>query len=294
MVPVGVSNAAMVEDTIISDTYRVNRHSSSTPNDKYCAIRIRSGDRLSLSNDLMNLSRTGLDADRSFIIQTESRIDFQLVYVRSEFQTATASGWYETERNKMRASMSFEFQQILVTDEGMESRIFELKIEFTASEFKSTSIMSFEEKEDILDLVRRLIESLRDVVKDDEKILSGVIFDFDDYRDVANVDEGRLLKTLESLVRMIILHTRFLTAIKGEKDMESVILHPERRSTARVVIKEEKLKGMNFNITVREFIPAQNVITAKDKSPSHIADKSFSSASVQAEEKSHREIRPPT
>jgi hypothetical protein len=294
MFPVGVSNVAMSEDTVVSGNYRVNRHPSLIPNDNCSVIDNPCRDRLSLSDDLKNLSRTGLDADRSFLVQTESRIDFQLAYIRGAFQTATASGWYSEEQNVMHASMSLEFQQTVVTDEGMESRIFELKIEFTAVEFKSISMTSFEEKEDILDLVRRLIEALRDVVKDDEKILSGVIFDFDDYRDVVNVDEGRLLKTLESLVRMIVLYTRLLAAIKGEKDTESVVLHPERRSTSGVLIEEKELNGMNFKITVRECISEQNVITPNDESPKNITGKFLASASVQAEDKSNREKRPPT
>ncbi|GEM_PF-2338662 len=215
------------------------------------------------------LSRSGLDVERSFVERTGEAIDFQLVYSRSRLESLSANGYFAQEREECHLSLQYVFHQDIVVDGRTERRVFAMELSFTATHVQSLRVSPFEGKEDILQLVQRLILDMMDIIQDDETKLAGVIFDFEDVQDIARIEDGRLLQKLEALIRLVIVHTHILESMDSKKDEEAVVLHPKRIKVVGVKEEKQEVAFSSFHMEIRQLENVSSALSAPDETGDH-------------------------
>ena len=215
------------------------------------------------------LSRSGLDVERSFVKRTGEAVDFQLVYSTSQLESLSASGYFAQERKECHLSLRYVFHQDIVVNGHTERRVFEMELSFTATRVQSLRVSPFEEKEDILQLVQRLILDMMDIIQDDDTKLAGVIFDFEDVQDIARIEDGRLLQKLEALIRLVIVHTHILESMDGKNDEEAVVLHPKRIKAVGVKEEKQEVAFSSFHMEIRQLEHLSSPLSPSDETGDH-------------------------
>ena len=215
------------------------------------------------------LSRTGLDVERSFVERAGETIDFQLVYSRSRLKSLSANGYFAQEREECHLSLRYVFHQDIVVDGRTERRVFAMELSFTATHVQSLRVSPFEEKEDILQLIQRLILDMMDIIQDDGTKLAGVIFDFEDVQDIARIEDGRLLQKLEALIRLVIVHTHILESMDGKKNEESVVLLPKRIKAVGVKEEKQEVAFSSFHMEIRQLEDVSSPLSPSDETGDH-------------------------
>ena len=209
-------------------------------------------DTASLSRWGEALSRSGLDLENSTLSRSQEQFSFQLDYSSEKFTSLSAQGLYARSSRELNLSFSYSFQQEVMVDGKSYMKSFEANFSFTARHVEETSISPYSKKEDIMDLVNRMLESIRDISKDDDKKLIGVLLDKEDVRDLAAVEDGKLLKEIESLVRMVILHSRMMEFMKGESEGDGGVLYPKRQVEEGIDMEHQEMSIENFQMEIKE------------------------------------------
>lgn len=209
-------------------------------------------DTVEISPQVALLSRAGLDIANSKIEFLDSRMDFNLEFKSSAFERLSANGYYAEERKELNLSLNFVFQKVEVVDGQAHKRIFEANLSFRASEVNTMSVSPFGKKEDIMQLVRRLIDGIADVARDDTKKLGGVILDPEDFKEIAAIDHGRLAKKLHLLAQWVMLYTNIIKTMKEGKEAEIVSLHPDRKKYSGIKIQETSMTINDFHLEIKD------------------------------------------
>lgn len=209
-------------------------------------------DTADISPQAMLSSIAGLDFDNSNVEYLESRLDFDLEFKSSAFERLSASGYYAEERRELNLSLNFMFQKEVDVDGQTQTRLFEANLSFSASNVKTFSISPFEKKEDVMELVRRVIKSLSMVSQEDDQILGGVLIDPEDFTEIAAIDNGELAQALYSLIQSIMLYTNIMKEMKEDQGSELVVLCPERRKYFGLEMQENSHEIKNLHLEIKD------------------------------------------
>ena len=207
-------------------------------------------DRIDIADPSALLSRTGLNVSESSAVRCASGLNFRLAFEAESFSRLSAQGYFSFERKEIHLSLRGFVEEAV---EGGENQMHLVEYQLSCSILRaeSISISKFEKKENIMHLVRRLLCDLADVACDDDKKLAGVILDFEDFRELSAVDDGRLLGKVEALIQMIIVSARMMEIMKGSKDQEDVVLYPKRIKIGGTVTEKTGLTFTDFHMEIR-------------------------------------------
>jgi hypothetical protein len=199
------------------------------------------------------LSRSGLNVSESSAVRCAFGFNFRLAFEAEAFSRLSAQGYFSFEKKEIHLSLR-GFVEETVEGEESQKRFIEFQLSCSVLHAESISISKFEKKENIMELVRRLLYDLVDVACDDDKKLAGVILDFKDFRELSAVDGGRLLEKVEALIRMIIVSAHVLNEVKGAKDRDEVVLYPKRIKACGPVAEKRKLSNTDFSMKIRNVV----------------------------------------
>lgn len=197
------------------------------------------------------LSRSGLNKDRSSVSRFDSRMEFHLEYESHKAEYLTADGYYSSERQELSLSLNFAWEEQHIVDGRIETRSFEFNLSLKAESVKTTSVQPFQKKEDIMHFVRRLLNDLRKIHQSDDKKLAGVHLDHEDFKELSAIDNGRLLKEVMAMVQMMIMHAQLKDAMEKE-EKSPITLYPEREKFEGVIEESKEMSLSDFQLEYRE------------------------------------------
>ncbi len=203
-----------------------------------------------LSPTAVLLSEEGLDFSTSSVEALSLGMDFRLEFTSGSVEKLTASGSYSEETRSLHMSWHFTFQKEVAVEGGTELRTFEADLQVSISQVDRKTVTRFSHKEDIIALVRRLMEDIQEIAADDKRILGGVVLDYHDFRELFALDHGKMARDLLALIELTITLAR-LKQMLGEQPKEAVILRPERRETEGMTVSEESMTVEHFRLQIR-------------------------------------------
>jgi hypothetical protein len=221
-----------------------------------------------LSLPAILLSEEGLDFQTSSIEKSLERLDFHLEFNSGTVEHLSASGYYSEETKSLDITWSLSFQGEVEVDGRTELHTFEAKIQMHVDQVVQQSVSSYVQKEDILSLVRRLLQDLHEIAMDEDQALGGVVLEYADFQELFAVDNGRLAHDLMALIELTIMLARLRQMLDG--NVEEVILSPEREETRGVLANEVNMVVESFQLEIRD-VTAELSTTAAESQPAALS-----------------------
>jgi hypothetical protein len=219
-------------------------------------------DSLSLSDTGMELARSGIDLNRSFVKRSNGSLDFQLEFNSQRTETLSATGYYSEETQEIQMSLSFRYQEEVIVDGRKETHWFEANLNVKASQVRQTSVSVSEEKEDILKVVRRIVEHIGEARDRKNTRLAGVVFDHEDFMDLVMVDGGRAANMLAGLVSMVVNYSYFLKRMEEGEDIQDVVLFAKRGHNLRIDRETNKMAFQEVSLSITD-ITASDLVSSQ-------------------------------
>ncbi len=209
-----------------------------------------------LSPGAIFLSGEGLNLSTSTAELTELSMSFGLEFTSSSVEHLSVAGYYSEETDSLNLSWHFTFQKEVKVGDHTKLRTFEADLSVSISQVDTRSVTPYVHKEDIMSLVRRLLDDIQELAADDNKILGGVVLDYEDFREIFALDDGKLAHNLMALINLTILLARLRQMLDGSK--ETVILHPERAKTEGLEVTESSMRLENVQLEIRAVTAADS------------------------------------
>ena len=177
--------------------------------------------------------------------------EFEFNYSENYNLRITGSGITYNDSYELDVKAEFTFQSG-TAGHGVQAKFFKASLSFHVSVNRNLSVNPFEKKEDILSLVRRVVNTVIRTVLDKDKDLAGIIFDPEDYKELAALQHGAFLKKFEAVIQSIIISTKVLHMIKGEKQGDQILILPKRAKSGGVNIEYSEAKAWDFSLKIEE------------------------------------------
>jgi hypothetical protein len=196
------------------------------------------------------LSEEGLDFSASAVEKVATGMDLNLEFSPSSVERLTASGYYLEESETMHLAWHVRYQREEIVNGRAEVRTYEADLRVNVTQVSRKTVSAYVQKEDIMSLVRRLMEGIHEIAADDSKALGGVVLDYSDFREIFAIDNGRLAHDLMALIELTIMLARLRQILEG--DMEEVVLAPQREETRGLVVTESNMRVESFQLEIRD------------------------------------------
>jgi hypothetical protein len=196
------------------------------------------------------LSEEGLDFESSSIDRDSAATHFNLEFTSHSMERVTASGYYSEETKSLDITWHVTYQREVEVDGSTQQRTYEAEIRVHLSKVETVDVSTYVQKEDILSLVRRLLQGLNEIIADEDKVLGGVVLNFADIQELFAIDDGRLAHDLMALIELTIMLSRLRHMLEGDEDV--VFLAPERGETRGVNVHEVESVVESFQLEIRD------------------------------------------
>ncbi|MGE5458210.1 MAG: hypothetical protein ACM3RX_07635, partial [Methanococcaceae archaeon] len=169
-----------------------------------------------------NLFASQLDISQSNASKTDSLLDFSLSFGASSSEKLTASGYYNTSEKKFSLSMKYSFQKTIDENGTKKTKNFVANIDLKANVKKDFSAESVNNKEDIVDFVRRMVDDVLKFTNDDTKLVKGVVLGEQDIKEIASLSNGEIGKMIIAIISTAIFASQMKSLNKNGKKLENV------------------------------------------------------------------------
>jgi hypothetical protein len=161
-------------------------------------------DQLLLSEALQQLRATGLDLNRSGVVQDETQFNFNLQFEDEQVRMLTSNGFFDAHSQSMKMDLSFRSAVTYVDPKTGEERqeLFEFNFRMELSNTSALMGESDVEKEDILRFARKILDKIAKLSAEGKQI-DGLELEEEDLRDLGAVEDGRLLRGILNLIHLI-------------------------------------------------------------------------------------------
>lgn len=199
--------------------------------------------------------QSGLDASSSVTEISKDKLQFNLSYIGSEQEILSASGHYFRKEQSLEINFTYRFHRLVVTKDRQEWKNFELNFSLQAQQVEERSLQPFEEKEDVIEFIRRLANEIMNVSADEKKKLVGVILNKQDIRDIVSLEKGRIAKLLFTLISSVLMLEEMRHTADKKDEAEQVILYPHRMETEGITLDTKTDRQITMNLTLQEISP---------------------------------------
>ena len=206
----------------------------------------------------VRLSEENLDFARSSATTTSTELEFKLEFTSSSLERLSAEGYYAEASQSLSLALRYTFEREITIEARTRVRTFEASLDIQVSRLQYSAASALTRKEDIMALVRRLLNDISRVAANDGKGLDGVVIDRDDFLDIAAVDSGRLANKLEALIQLTVMLAH-LKQLLDDKTADGAILTPQREEIRGVQVVELQERLESFQLVIRD-ITAESVL----------------------------------
>lgn len=163
----------------------------------------------------------------TFPITNGAQVDFSLEHVENVHESFSLSGTIRQEHSfslKIVFVQKFEFGN----DSPSSAQGTKLTLELQGSFSRSLESRSILKKEDILTFVRKLISRIQELSLEKDTLITGVVFETSDLKEIAELEHGDILKALYQLIESVNMLVRMRKLQEKAEPEQLVILHPQR------------------------------------------------------------------
>ncbi len=204
-------------------------------------------DKLALSEPLQSLKDTGIDLAKSTFVEQAGMFNFDLRYTDEQIKNVSANGCYDSRSQSLKVDFSF-CSALSVTDAstGQEHQeLFQFDFHLEASRIQSVRTEHKVVKEDIIQFARKIVGAISKLHAEGKSV-DGLVLDKEDLKELAAVDDGKLLKSIMALISL--MHS--VNQMLG-RNGEHVLLKPERAKTEYDEQQGQDIRSFNMSLSVR-------------------------------------------
>ena len=194
------------------------------------------------------LWESGLDPEHVDALVALERQDFQLEVASSDTERLTAAGHFSERTQTLNIAWNYSFQQAVFTKGQARLRTFEAKLNISVFRVSRKTASPFLRKEDIMSLVRGLMDKLRSLMMDDGTGQGSVVLSRQDLQALMARDHGRLVVHLLELIDLTIMLARLKQLLEGGKPAGSQADEQEGSVTSAVNEQNTYLKKVAVEV----------------------------------------------
>jgi len=176
------------------------------------------------------LAEEGLEFNRSSVSSTAEHLKFKLYFAHQESEKLMTDGNYSRSSRTPDLNLQYVYRATDNDSHPPARRSFEVQIHLTASEVRSKTFSPFTAKENIMSPVHRLLGDLQALAQGVDVSLGRVELRQEDLAELYTQDRGRLARSLENLIQLIMLMARLKEILEG--DQPDLAPEPAREETA--------------------------------------------------------------
>ncbi len=196
------------------------------------------------------LHQQGLDPATSGISVSQTTMEFDLHYSAKSTERLTARGYYSEKTQTLEVNFSFSFQQEVTGETGTEIKTYEGELTLILEQVERQSLSTHVEREDIMTFLRRLLSEIAELVGDDEQSLGSVVLRSEDFMEMVNLGDGRLVTKLMALIQMAVTQAQMKRLLDGGGEL--AVLAPIRKEESVAVIYNYLEQIRQFSLTMHE------------------------------------------
>lgn len=220
------------------------------------------------------LCQAGVDLSRSEVIEHAEVIHFQIFFEDSEVTNLSSSGYYNARTNHLNVDFSFQAQPRVVDEnKNVRKETFQFDLHLEADRVLTHWANFSVRKEDIREFALGIVNEIARLQSQGKQI-DGLILNDEDFRDLASLDGGKILKKIMELIYLLKQVNRF-----NYQDREHVILAPERERTVMIETGFYRSESIKFSLEVH-------------KASQHTADSDVESFSLPKQSVARADIAP--
>ncbi|MHC1727231.1 MAG: hypothetical protein AB9866_14695 [Syntrophobacteraceae bacterium] len=211
------------------------------------ATGVGSSDTLALSEPLQALRDIGVDLTNSSFSNAARMFSFNLQYTDEQIKNVSANGYYDYRSQSLQVDFSFcsalSIKDPATGEEHQE--LFQFDFHMEASQIQTVRGDHKEVKEDILQFARRIFGEISKLHAEGKSI-DGLVLDSEDLKELASVDDGRLLKSIVLIIDLL----RNVDRMRGQNG-DHVLLKPERGTAQIDERQEQREQSFSMSLSVR-------------------------------------------
>ncbi len=205
-------------------------------------------DVLALSEPMQVLRYIGLNLTDSSFSEQAMMFSFDLQYTDEQIKNVSANGYYDYRSQSLKVDFSF-LAALSVTDPGTgEERreLFQFDFHLEATKVQTVYGDHREVKEDILQFARRIFGEISKLHAQGKSI-DGLVLDNEDLKELAAVDDGRVLKSIMLIIDLLRNVDRMI-----DRNREHVLLKPERGKALIDERREQTEQSFSISLSVKQ------------------------------------------
>ncbi len=165
----------------------------------------------------------------------------------------TANGVYYSKKKKIKTLLNFTYQKEVLENGVKTLKTFEVKTELSYTLKDERSAETKKSKESIVDFVKRIIDRVIEIEKEDKSLIAGIVLDKEDLKDILSFDDEKGNgKNLKDLIYMLVSFMQLKQLIDKDKDKEQVLYTPKRKEEIVTEINKNKEEDFEFNLSIKE------------------------------------------
>ena len=205
-------------------------------------------DAVAVSDLSRNLSQ--IDLKLSNIKKEEEKLDFYLKFNSKKAESLSLDGYFKEKEKSFEFRFSYQFQRELTINGKKVTKNYEAMLKFK-SEFKQAeSVKKQVIKEDIMDFVRRLVDTVVKTYNDENKVIKSISLNKEDMEELTNSkDNAKLLEAIYTLLQSIYTFQKLKDSAKN-RQKEEINLFMERETTNQISFE----RASNFSYSMEMII----------------------------------------
>jgi len=239
----------------LSPKYHIYYNSTLNPNNESESTKKNTQkDSLVLSQLAQGLSQFPFDLSSSTASIKDDTINFNINYSDDTIFNMSATGFYSLRERKMESKFSFTYQKEVTEGDITKTKQFAVDITTSFSIKNEVSKQTNKSKETVMDFMKRIVDRVIEITKDDKKILTGIAFDDEDIKDIMSNDigDGKIGKSLKELLYMILSFAMVKEMQNKDKDAEHILLTPKRKIEEVTKLEKNDSEDYEMNMNIKE------------------------------------------
>ncbi|MEN6440014.1 MAG: hypothetical protein ABFD97_15670 [Syntrophobacter sp.] len=210
-------------------------------------VRAGNSDTLALSQPYQALRDIGVDLTNSTFREEAQMFNFNLQYTDERLKNVSANGYYDSRSQSLQVDFSFcsalSIKDSATGEEHQE--LFQFDFHLEASRIQTFQGEHKVVKEDIIHFARKILGTISKLHAEGKSI-DGLVLDSEDLKELAAVDDGKLLKSIMLIIDLL----RNVDRMRG-RNGDHVLLAPERDKTEFDERREQDEQSFSMSLSVR-------------------------------------------
>jgi hypothetical protein len=235
-----------------------NLYASSKVTDFRKSEENKPSDSLEISNLAKEMASYpfGLNAEQ---IGNTDNYSFSYNYSDDTILNLTANGIYYSKKKQIKTMFNFTFQKEVIENGIKTNKTYEVKMEMGYTIKDEKSAETKKNKESIVDFVKRIIDRVMEIDKEDKSLIAGIVLDKEDLKEMMNLEgEPKNGRSLRDVIYMLVSFLQLKQLLDKDKDKDQVLYAPKRKEEDVLEINKTKEEDFDMNLSIKELVNKKN------------------------------------